>query len=239
MSWKYSFFLHFHRTAVWLPNCDLCSQQPHCSCTIGTEEVPRAQPVCFKKSTNSDNLCPRHCISRSLVLETPMASRPSCCPICLDLAEPTIHPGPLSTWRDPSGVALRIKSALYVLISLPAPLRSSLCPRSSSLLGWCCHSAIILFSLCFLRFLSSVFEVGQDTRVPIFSCCTKRACKKLFPSRTCSLSSPVAGKEFGDQELSSSRPHAEFCPGQSKASSDHGMELCHSRPVNKSRLQGR
>lgn len=160
----------------------------------------------------------------SLVLETPAASWPSCRSLCLNLAAPTTCPSRFSTWRDLSSVALRIDLAPYVLISLsPAPpsspLRSSVRPCSSSLLGWCCHSAIILFSLCFLRFLSSASEAGQGTRVLTFSCCTKRACKKLFPSRTCSLLSPVTGKEFGDQELSSSRPNAEFCPGQSNVKS--------------------
>ncbi|CAK6437882.1 unnamed protein product [Pipistrellus nathusii] len=45
-------------------------------------------------------------------------------------------------------------------------------------------------------------------------------------------------KGFGNQELSSSCPHTEFCPGQSEASSDHSTELYQSRPVRVSRLQG-
>lgn len=89
-----------------------------------------------------------------------------------------------------------LELSLPHIYSLIAPLRSSICPCSSSCLGWCCHSAIILFFLCFLRFLSSVFEAGEDTRVLIFSCCTKQACKKLLPSRTCSLFSPVARKDL-------------------------------------------
>lgn len=39
-------------------------------------------------------------------------------------------------------------------------------------------------------------------------------------------------KGFGNQELSSFCPQAEFCPGQSKASSDHSTELYQSRPVS-------
>lgn len=61
--------------------------------------------------------------------------------------------------------------------------------------------------------------------------------QKLFPAEHVP-SSPVAGKEFGDQELSPSYPHVEFCPGKSKASSDHSTEPDQSRLVRKSRLQG-
>lgn len=101
---------------------------------------------------------------------------------------------------------------------------SSICPRSSSLLGWCCHTAIILFSLCFHRFLSSVFEAGQDTRVLIFSCCTKWACKKLFPHQNMFPLVSSCWKGIWGWRTQLVLPPAEFCPGQSKASSDHSTK---------------
>lgn len=132
-------------------------------------------------------------------------------------------------------MAPRIESAHRQLC---LTLWSSVCPCSSSLLGWCCHSAIILFFLCFLRSLSSLRLVRMQESWSFHAAQNEHAKSFFFsPSRTCTLLFLITGVCGTRTRLI--LPPCWVLSWTIKASSDCRLELYHSRPVKKPKLQER
>ena len=121
-----------------------------------------------------------------------MAPWPSRCPLCLNLHRACNMPGSTLPGGDCPAWPLELSLPHVCLRVCPPPPRtphplavprSSVCPHSSSLSGWCCHSAITPSSLCFLD-SCPLSEADQDTRGLDLFMLHKTSMQKAFSQNT-------------------------------------------------------